>query len=362
MLKLLSRQQTRSELQALKEENTALREEIEFLRSQLYGGGGSQAEALNDLMSLENHTLKSGLTDIQTSLAQCVTSAKANIEDVAQERDSFQSLAEKIQTVEEDMSFISDQVATSTEIVTGMLNDTGAITEALNLIKSIASQTNLIALNAAVEAARAGESGRGFAVVAHEVKSLSERTQTALQEIDRVISTVVSNVEKVACNNNEIKDLTDKSETTVREFQTLAETMGESLQTRYQGIFKTTDEVFLSLAKLDHMIWVVNNYLSVNLGAPAIDLVSHHNCRLGKWYEGDGKKYFSKYSAYRELLSPHAKVHQETQHIFEAIKRDPHAYRDIKVLFENLGKYSAEVLTLLGQMGEQSRQAGHHSS
>jgi methyl-accepting chemotaxis protein len=90
------------------------------------------------------------------------------------------------------MDRLADQIRSSSGTVNKLATDGRKVGDVMKVIREIADQTNLLALNAAIEAARAGEAGRGFAVVADEVRTLAAKTQDATVEIDRIIGTITT--------------------------------------------------------------------------------------------------------------------------------------------------------------------------
>ncbi|GAA0394954.1 methyl-accepting chemotaxis protein [Pseudomonas veronii subsp. inensis] len=106
---------------------------------------------------------------------------------------------------------LATEVGNSTEAMGHLKRESDKIGSVLDVIKSVAQQTNLLALNAAIEAARAGEAGRGFAVVADEVRSLALRTQKSTEEIEELIVGLQSGTQQVATIMDNSRGLTDSS-------------------------------------------------------------------------------------------------------------------------------------------------------
>ena len=217
-------QETVQKVKALGHQNRDIAAEIE-LSSHVIRKGTEHEQALVEKTSQKSST-------IQTILDETIEAATQTQEQISIAEKELQSAQYELSKLNEEVENFVEVESELREELSALKSDADTVKDVLNIIREIAEQTNLLALNAAIEAARAGEHGRGFAVVADEVRKLAERTQKGLAEIDISVNTIVQSIndvsQKMADNTKQIEALADVSDAVKEKINITDEAMQNS--------------------------------------------------------------------------------------------------------------------------------------
>jgi methyl-accepting chemotaxis protein len=291
-------------------------------------------------------------TDVQESMKHNIDSVNhvntLNHENEAVIKEVTHHTDDIISTINNIIEMIDDSRNSSVHVN----ENVSEIFNVISLIKDISDQTNLLALNAAIEAARAGEHGRGFAVVADEVRKLAERTQKATSEVEANISILKQNSVSMLENSEKVEEYAKESTGKLDEFKVSLSNLVENATKIKNDNEDIAHEIFTDMVKIDHMIFKNSGYTAVFENNPSTSLGDANNCRLGKWYLGEGKETFGTTQAYAAMNDPHQKVHQnliDANALLSRINENGVTDKIIKH-FANAEDESRELFILLNRM------------
>lgn len=384
---------------------------------------------INNIMDLiiRMDSVRDMIKSINTQ-TDALHSMSANVEELSSSIENVSNMAQKVTENSMEVTQITevgvDNISNSIEFVKKSFDDietinkhmqevkdkTHTINNIVDIVKGIADQTNLLALNAAIEAARAGEHGRGFAVVADEVKKLAEHTKNSVLDIQTNLSGLQKDidisVEKINATSQQLdsgKQLVDSSLESINlidesieavndtimqvaantEEQTAAtqaftasiidlSQQADSINNDCYGIGKVifdlskavegirlglvknnsclTDKDLIEIYKTDHLLWRWKVY-NMLLGNEKLDINAvsdYKQCRLGRWYYGPDSSKFKNHKVFMELEAPHIELHNATKEAVAAYENN-----DIRASEEYLKKmdiHSQKVFSILDRL------------
>jgi aerotaxis receptor len=378
----------------------------------------SASQTSKAMLEQQNETeqVATAMNEMSATVAEVARNTEEASLAAQQANDEADKGRQIVQSVRSTIDTLATEVEHSSDSIQDLEEKSRNISNIMEVIRGIAEQTNLLALNAAIEAARAGEQGRGFAVVADEVRSLAQRTQEATLEIKDVIEelqqgisstvTIMGRGREQAANAVDeavnadtslgaisqsvgvIFEMNAQIATAATEQEAVAEEMNRNVISISQMTNQTAEDAAMNSenghdlvrnveelqqlfslfqvpksassfnfenAKEAHLAWKdrVRKYLDGDKSAlTRAQAVSHRHCVLGKWYYSEGKRDCSSIPAFRDIEPPHEELHIIIKEILDLKERGKD--EEAEALYQRIEPLSREIVGLIDQVQSSS--------
>ncbi len=239
-----STEQTSSAINEIAANNVSMKKQVENLNSNIIESSSSTTEIDANVKSL------SSIIEEQAALAvQATASVNEMIASIQSVASISEAKKESIQSLVQRSVQGGEKLNETNRVITEVAGRIGDIREMMTIINGIASQTNLLSMNAAIEAAHAGDAGKGFSVVADEIRKLAENTAENARDIEGIIENIIANIELATKAGNETGNVFAEIQSEIR---TTEEALGEiSYSTKELAL--GGEEILKAMARLSEV-------------------------------------------------------------------------------------------------------------